>query len=66
MREGSSDSKRLWIGGRVRTRHEQVTLELPESALLTRRGGHVGFITGTALRPAFWAEARLLRLLQEQ
>ncbi len=34
--------------------------------LVTRRGGHVGFIAGTALRPSFWAEARVLRWLQEQ
>ncbi len=34
--------------------------------LLTRRGGHVGFVTGSLLRPEFWAEARVLRWLQER
>ena len=34
--------------------------------LLTRRGGHVGFVTGAVLRPEFWAEARVLRWLQEE
>ena len=34
--------------------------------LVTRRGGHVGFVTGSVLRPGFWAEARVLRWLQER
>lgn len=32
--------------------------------LLTKSGGHVGFITGSALRPAFWVEQRVLRWLE--
>jgi predicted alpha/beta-fold hydrolase len=31
--------------------------------VLTRRGGHVGFIAGSLLRPAFWAEAEAARFL---
>lgn len=31
--------------------------------LLTRRGGHVGFIAGTPWRPHFWAESRVLQWL---
>jgi predicted alpha/beta-fold hydrolase len=34
--------------------------------LVTRRGGHVGFVTGSVLQPGFWAEARALRWLQER
>ena len=34
--------------------------------LVTRRGGHVGFVTGSVLRPEFWAETRLLRWLRER
>ena len=34
--------------------------------LVTRRGGHVGFVTGSVLQPRFWAEARVLRWLQER
>lgn len=34
--------------------------------LVTRRGGHVGFVEGSVLKPRFWAEARLLRWLQER
>ena len=34
--------------------------------LVTRRGGHVGFVTGSVLQPGFWAEARVLRWLQER
>lgn len=32
--------------------------------LLTKRGGHVGFITGSPLKPAFWAERRVLHWLE--
>ncbi len=32
--------------------------------LLTKHGGHVGFITGSTLRPDFWAEQRVLRWLE--
>ena len=28
--------------------------------LMTRRGGHVGFVEGSLLRPSFWAETRVL------
>ncbi len=34
--------------------------------LLTRQGGHVGFVSGSLLRPEFWAEARVLRWLQQE
>lgn len=34
--------------------------------LITARGGHVGFIGGSVLRPTFWAEARVLAWLDEQ
>jgi hypothetical protein len=34
--------------------------------LVTTRGGHVGFIGGSVLRPSFWAEARVLGWLDEQ
>jgi hypothetical protein len=33
--------------------------------LVTKRGGHVGFVEGSLLRPSFWAETRLLRWLRE-
>jgi predicted alpha/beta-fold hydrolase len=48
---------------------------IPRSALranpslrtqLTRRGGHVGFLEGTPLRPRFWAEAEGARFLAER
>ena len=32
---------------------------------VTRHGGHVGFVSGTVLRPEFWAEARALAWLAE-
>ena len=32
--------------------------------LITRRGGHVGFVSGSLLRPSFWAEHRLLQWLR--
>jgi predicted alpha/beta-fold hydrolase len=35
-------------------------------AQLTRRGGHVGFLEGTPLRPRFWAEAEGARFLADQ
>ena len=31
--------------------------------LVTRRGGHVGFVSGSVLRPSFWAEPRIVRWL---
>ena len=34
--------------------------------LVTRRGGHVGFVEGSVLNPRFWAETRLLRWLRER
>ncbi|MDP1825077.1 MAG: alpha/beta fold hydrolase [Archangium sp.] len=34
--------------------------------LVTKRGGHVGFVEGSVLRPSFWAEARALRWLQDR
>lgn len=34
--------------------------------LVTRRGGHVGFVAGSVLHPDFWAEARVLRWLRER
>jgi uncharacterized protein len=35
-------------------------------AVITRRGGHVGFIEGTPWAPAFWAEEQAARYLAEQ
>lgn len=32
--------------------------------LLTKRGGHVGFVEGSVLRPRFWAEARVFDWLE--
>lgn len=34
--------------------------------LITRRGGHVGFVGGSVRRPEFWAEWRALRWLAER
>lgn len=34
--------------------------------LITRRGGHVGFVSGTVRSPEFWAERRLLQWLRER
>lgn len=34
--------------------------------LITRRGGHVGFVSGSMRAPEFWAEARLLQWLSER
>ncbi len=34
--------------------------------LLTKRGGHVGFISGSVRAPVFWAEQRALRWLEAQ
>lgn len=34
--------------------------------LVTRSGGHVGFVGGSVFRPKFWAEARVLRWLEER
>jgi predicted alpha/beta-fold hydrolase len=34
--------------------------------VITRRGGHVGFIEGSIARPRFWAEATLAGWLREQ
>jgi predicted alpha/beta-fold hydrolase len=31
------------------------------TALITRHGGHVGFVAGSVLRPVFWAEEQALR-----
>jgi len=38
---------------------DSITLEV------SRRGGHVGFIGGTILKPNFWLEDRIIRFLQE-
>ncbi len=35
-------------------------------AVLTRGGGHVGFIAGSVLRPVFWAEEEAARFLASQ
>lgn len=35
------------------------------SVLLTRHGGHVGFVSGHAHRPYFWGEAQMLKFLGE-
>jgi predicted alpha/beta-fold hydrolase len=34
--------------------------------LITRRGGHVGFVGGSVRNPEFWAEKRLLQWLRER
>lgn len=44
----------------------QASRECGWPPLVTRRGGHVGFVTGSVLRPGFWAEARVMRWLQER
>ena len=44
----------------------EVTNNAALDVLLTRRGGHVGFVTGSLLRPEFWAETRVLQWLQEE
>jgi predicted alpha/beta-fold hydrolase len=47
------------------------TLPTPEalgaqvSLLRTTRGGHVGFLGGSLLRPQFWAEEQALRFLEQ-
>lgn len=49
-----------------------VPLPLPQvrsgfvSTLYTDAGGHVGFVSGTPLRPRFWAEEQALRFLEER
>ncbi|HEY0880190.1 MAG TPA: alpha/beta hydrolase, partial [Archangium sp.] len=34
--------------------------------LVTKSGGHVGFVGGSVFRPIFWAEARVLCWLEER
>jgi predicted alpha/beta-fold hydrolase len=36
------------------------------TALLTERGGHVGFVSGSLLRPRFWSEEVTMQFLEEQ
>jgi hypothetical protein len=33
--------------------------------LRTRRGGHVGFLAGSLVRPRFWAEAQAVEFLAQ-
>ena len=41
--------------------HEAVAANPLVQAVLTRRGGHVGFIGGQPWRPLFWAERQAAR-----
>ena len=34
-------------------------------ALVTEQGGHVGFVSGSILRPRFWSEDVALQFLEE-
>jgi uncharacterized protein len=43
--------------------HDQVAANPYMRAVLTRRGGHVGFIEGPPWAPRFWAEAEAARFL---
>lgn len=43
-----------------------VTKNAQLDVLVTRRGGHVGFVGGSVVSPTFWAEARALRWLQQR
>lgn len=36
------------------------------TALVTQQGGHVGFVSGSILRPRFWSEDVTLQFLEEQ
>ncbi|HZN91199.1 MAG TPA: hydrolase [Myxococcales bacterium] len=36
------------------------------AALLTQQGGHVGFVSGSILRPRFWAEEVALQFMEER
>jgi predicted alpha/beta-fold hydrolase len=40
--------------------------EGPLTVLRTRRGGHVGFLGGSAFAPSFWAESQAVRFLLAQ
>ncbi len=45
----------------------QVAVERPPlDVLVTRSGGHVGFVEGCALRPRWWGERRVLRWLDDR
>jgi hypothetical protein len=44
---------------------EDVEANARLDVLMTRRGGHVGFVDGSVLRPGFWAERRVFQWLEQ-